>query len=69
MRKVLLFVASLLYIGTAQAQLIEYRDETDINSAHYLDNLLSKMTLEERWDNCVAPLPGTIVSAKATMSC
>lgn len=48
MRKVLLFVASLLYIGTAQAQLIEYRDETDINSAHYLDNLLSKMTLEEK---------------------
>ena len=48
MRKVLLFVASLLYISTAQAQLIEYRDETDINSAHYLDNLLSKMTLEEK---------------------
>ena len=48
MRKVLLFVASLLYISTAQAQLIEYRDETDMATSHYLDNLLSKMTLEEK---------------------
>ena len=47
MRKVLLFVASLLYIGTAQAQLIEYRDE-DPNVYSYVDFILKDMTLEEK---------------------